>query len=84
MSNSHYCQVHIGNNLSQQLMAVFAARETITAYSQTLFHLLVLCCTIHNQYQDLALGVFRVDVSIVIQYPFLSRFWSDLEAVKQY
>ena len=76
MSNNHYCQVHIVNNLSQQLAAVFAARETITAYSRTVCHLfvmipgkyisklLVLHSTIRDQYQDLALKKLLHDITV--------------------
>jgi hypothetical protein len=67
MSNSHYCQVHIVNNLTQQLAAAFAARETIEAYSRTLCHLLILCCTVRDQYQDLALGMLLHDIMVTLQ-----------------
>ena len=67
MSNSCYCQGHIVNNLTQQLPAPFAARETIEVYSWTLCHLLLLCCTVHDRYQDLALGMLLHDIIVTSQ-----------------
>src|ERR1700736_457306 len=67
MPNRHYCQVHIVNNLTKQLAAAFTARETIEVYSWTLCHLLVLCCIVHDRYQDLALEVLLHDIMVTSQ-----------------
>jgi hypothetical protein len=55
MSNSRHYQAHIFNTLTQQLAAALVAGKTIEEYSQRLCHLLALCCTIRDQYQEVAL-----------------------------
>ena len=46
--------------------------------SKQRLHLTLMCWVDGMLKSGSTIGVFRVDVSIVIQYPFLSRFWSDL------